>query len=72
MSLDCPGGVTSNVICLDSTDYEEFLVCSMTEGKPCELAIVSAQTVQTNAEWFGHIDILQPLKHTAAKGSPCD
>jgi len=26
----------SNVsTCLDSTDYEEFLVCSMTEGEPC-------------------------------------
>jgi len=35
MSLDCPGGVTLNVTCLDSTDYEEFLVCSMTEGEPC-------------------------------------
>jgi len=47
VSADCSGGVTyqynitSNVIYLNSTDYEEFLVCSVTEGDPCELAIGS-------------------------------
>ena len=47
MSADCPGGVTyqynitSNVIYLNSTDYEEFLVCSVTENEPCELGIGS-------------------------------
>ena len=48
MSADCPGGVmyqfniTSNVIYFNSTDYEEFLVCSVTESEPCELAIGSS------------------------------
>ena len=45
MSAECPGGITyqynitSNVVYLNSTDYEQFLVCSVTEGEPCELAI---------------------------------
>ena len=45
MSAECPGGITyrynitSNVVYLNSTDYEQFLVCSVTESEPCELVI---------------------------------